>query len=32
MVLDNDTKGWIMTCVSGVGLLNNALFHPNKSR
>lgn len=20
MVLDNDTRGWIMTCVSGVGM------------
>ena len=26
MVLDNDTRGWIMTCVSGIGMLFNLSY------
>ena len=27
MVLDNDTRGWIMSCVSGLGELYLDLWH-----
>jgi hypothetical protein len=29
MVLDNDTRGWIMTAVSGIGMLTEAVAYMN---
>jgi hypothetical protein len=29
MVLDNDTRGWIMTAVSGIGMLTGAVARMN---
>ena len=32
MVLDNDARGWLMCCISGVGRLQRCLFSSPASR